>query len=50
MLNKQKKRFKDSLVLLFKGLVTFTFVTVIYKSFSISIKLRPEPVTKKTLI
>jgi hypothetical protein len=28
----------------------FIFVIVIYKGFSISIKLRPEPVIRKTLI
>jgi hypothetical protein len=28
----------------------FTFVTVIYKGFSISIKLRLKPVARKTLI
>jgi hypothetical protein len=50
MLNKQRKRFKSSLVLLFKSFVTFVFMTVIYKSFSISIKLRPEPVIKEILI
>jgi hypothetical protein len=49
-LNKQRKRFKSSLVLLFKGLVTFTFVTVIYKGFNINTKLKPELVTKETLI
>jgi hypothetical protein len=50
MLNKQRKRFKDFLVLLFKGLITFISVIVIYKGFSISIKLRPELVANKTLI
>jgi hypothetical protein len=49
-LNKQRKRFKGSLVLLFKGFVVFAFVTVIYKGFSISTKLRLEPVARKTLI
>jgi hypothetical protein len=38
------------LVLLFKGFVTFVFVTVVYKGFSISTKLRPESVTRETLI
>jgi hypothetical protein len=50
MLNKQKKRFKSSLILLFKGFVVFIFVIVIYKGFSINIKLRSELVTKETLI
>jgi hypothetical protein len=50
VLNKQRKRFKSFLVLLFKGFVTFVFVIVIYKGFSISIKLRLKLVTKKTLI
>jgi hypothetical protein len=49
-LNKQRKRFKGFLILLFKGLVTFVSVTVTYKGFSISIKLKLELVTKKTLI
>jgi hypothetical protein len=38
------------LVLLFKGLVTFVSVTITYKGFNISIKLRPELVVRKTLI
>jgi hypothetical protein len=38
------------LVLLFKGLVAFASVTIAYKGFSISTKLRPEPVARKTLI
>jgi hypothetical protein len=50
MLNKQRKRFKGFLVLLFKGLVTFVSVTVTYKGFSISTKLRPELVIRETLI
>jgi hypothetical protein len=50
MLNKQRKRFKGFLVLLFKGLVAFVFVTVAYKSFSINTKLRPELVIRETLI
>jgi hypothetical protein len=49
-LNKQRKRFKSSLVLLFKGFVMFVFIIVIYKGFNISIKLRPKLITKKTLI
>jgi hypothetical protein len=49
-LNKQRKRFKSSLVLLFKDPVAFISVIVIYKGFSINIKLRPELVTKETLI
>jgi hypothetical protein len=49
-LNKQRKRFKSSLVLLFKSLVTFASVTVTYKGFSISIKLRPELVIRETLV
>jgi hypothetical protein len=49
-LNKQKKRFKGFLVLLFKGLVMLIFITVIYKGFSISIKLRLKPVIKEALI
>jgi hypothetical protein len=50
VLNKQRKRFKGSLILLFKGFVTFVFIIIIYKGFSINTKLRPEPVVKKTLI
>jgi hypothetical protein len=38
------------LVLLFKGFVAFVFVTIVYKDFSISTKLRSEPVAKETLI
>jgi hypothetical protein len=38
------------LVLLFRGLVAFAFVTVAYKGFSISIKLRPELVARETLV
>jgi hypothetical protein len=49
-LNKQRKRFKGFLVPLFKGLVTFVSVTVIYKGFSICIKLKPELVIKETLV
>jgi hypothetical protein len=50
MLNKQRKRFKGSLVLLFKGFVMFIFIIVMYKGFSINIKLRPELIAEKTLI
>jgi hypothetical protein len=50
VLNKQKKRFKGSLVLLLKGLVAFIFITVIYKGFNISIKLKLKSVAKKILI
>jgi hypothetical protein len=50
VLNKQRKRFKGSLVLLFKGFITFIFITVMYKGFSISVKFRLKPVIKKTLI
>jgi hypothetical protein len=50
MLNRQRKRFKGFLVLLFKGLVMFTFVTVAYKGFSINTKLKPKLVTKEILI
>jgi hypothetical protein len=38
------------LVPLLKGLVTFASVTVIYKGFSISTKLKPESVAGETLI
>jgi hypothetical protein len=38
------------LVLLLKGFITFVSITVIYKSFSINAKFRPEPVAEKTLI
>jgi hypothetical protein len=38
------------LVLLFKGLVAFASVTVVYKGSSISTKLRPELVTRETLV
>jgi hypothetical protein len=50
VLNRQKKRFKSSLILLFKGLIVFVFITVIYKGFNINTKLRPELVIKETLI
>jgi hypothetical protein len=36
--------------LLLKGLIMFIFITVTYKSFSISAKFRPELVAKKALI
>jgi hypothetical protein len=36
--------------LLLKGFITFVFITVIYKGFSISAKFRPELVTKKALV
>jgi hypothetical protein len=49
-LNKQRKRFKSSLILLFKGFITFVFITVIYKGFSISAKFRPESVARETLV
>jgi hypothetical protein len=49
-LNKQRKRFKGSLIPLFKGLVMSAFVTVAYKGFNISTKLRLELVTRETLI
>jgi hypothetical protein len=50
VLNKQRKRFKGFLILLLKSLITFVFITVIYKGFSINVKFRPESVTKKALI
>jgi hypothetical protein len=50
VLNKQRKRFKGSLVLLVKGFVVFVSVTVMYKGFSINTKLRSELVIRKTLI
>jgi hypothetical protein len=50
VLNKQRKRFKGSLVLLFKGLITFVFIIVIYKGFSINAKFRPEPVIREALV
>jgi hypothetical protein len=49
-LNRQRKRFKGSLVLLLKGFVTFVFIIVIYKGFSISTKFRPKPVAEKAFI
>jgi hypothetical protein len=49
-LNKQRKRFKSSLVLLLKGLIMFVFITVIYKSFSINAKFRPKPVVGEALV
>jgi hypothetical protein len=49
-LNKQRKRFKSSLVLLFKSLVAFVSVIVMYKGSSISTKLRPELVIRETLV
>jgi hypothetical protein len=36
--------------LLLKSLITFTFITITYKGFSISAKFRPEPVAGKALI
>jgi hypothetical protein len=50
VLNKQRKRFKSFLVLLLKGLIMFTFITVIYKGFSISAKFKSEPVIREALI
>jgi hypothetical protein len=50
VLNKQRKKFKGFLILLLKGLIMFIFIIIIYKGFSINIKLRPEPVIKKGLI
>jgi hypothetical protein len=50
VLNKLKKRFKGSLVLLFKDLVAFVFIIVIYKGFNINTKLRLKPVTENALI
>jgi hypothetical protein len=50
VLNKQRKRFKGSLILLFKGFITFVFIIVVYKGFSINAKFRPEPVAEKVLI
>jgi hypothetical protein len=50
MLNKQRKRFKGFLILLFKGFVVFASVTVVYKGFSINIKLRLKPVARETLV
>jgi hypothetical protein len=50
VLNKQRKRFKGSLVLLLKGFITFVFITVTYKGFSINVKFRPELVIKKAFI
>jgi hypothetical protein len=38
------------LVLLLKGLITFVFIIVTYKGFSINTKFRPKPVVKKALI
>jgi hypothetical protein len=49
-LNKQRKRFKGSLVPLLKGLITFVSIIVVYKGFSISAKFRPELVIRKVLI
>jgi hypothetical protein len=50
VLNKQRKRFKSSLVLLLKGFITFVSITVTYKGFNINAKFRPESVIKKALI
>jgi hypothetical protein len=50
VLNKQKKRFKGFLILLFKGFVAFISVTIVYKGFSINIKLKLKLVTKEILI
>jgi hypothetical protein len=50
MLNKQRKRFKGFLVLLFKGFIMFIFITVIYKGFSINVKFKLKLITKKILI
>jgi hypothetical protein len=38
------------LVLLFRGFITFVFIIVIYKGFSISAKFRLESVVRETLI
>jgi hypothetical protein len=38
------------LVLLLKGLITFVFITVAYKGFSINVKFRPESVAGKALV
>jgi hypothetical protein len=50
VLNKQRKRFKGSLVPLLKGLITFVFITVLYKGFSISVKFEPELVIEEALV
>jgi hypothetical protein len=50
VLNRQRKRFKGSLVLLFKGFVAFVFITVMYKGFSVNTKFKPESVAGKALI
>jgi hypothetical protein len=50
MLNKQRKKFKDFLVLLLKGFIMFTSIIIVYKGFSINTKFRLKPVAKKTLI
>jgi hypothetical protein len=50
VLNKQKKRFKGFLILLFKGFIMFVFIIVMYKGFSINTKLRLKLVIKETLI
>jgi hypothetical protein len=49
-LNKQRKRFKGSLVLLLKGFITFIFIIVTYKGFSINAKFKLELVIKEALI
>jgi hypothetical protein len=38
------------LVLLLKGLITFIFIIVTYKGFSINAKFKPELVIKEALI
>jgi hypothetical protein len=38
------------LVLLLKGFITFAFITVAYKGFSINTKFRPEPVVGEALV
>jgi hypothetical protein len=49
-LNRQRKRFKGSLVPLLKGLVAFASMIVAYKGSSVSTKFRPEPVAGKALV
>jgi hypothetical protein len=50
VLNKQKKGFKDSLVLLLKSFIMFVSITVVYKGFSISVKFKLELVIEEALI
>jgi hypothetical protein len=50
MLNKQRKKFKSFLVLLFKSFIMFISIIITYKGFSINAKFKLELVVKEALI